>query len=238
MTRARHHLIPLSLTLILVILDRLTKQIVVQSMEYGQSIPFLGDVVRWTYIHNYGMAFGMDLTGGEVLGWVSVVAVVVILMVFLRTPPENAGSRWVLAAVLGGALGNTYDRIAYGYVIDFVDVDLPAFVTGMDRWPVFNVADSAVSVGVVLLIVMMFLPRRSEAAVEAGATTAFDGETPPDPERDAAEAADDDAEAERPAIAEDGDLEDESAGDRTELTEEGSGEDPAPDNSDTREGRS
>lgn len=145
--------IPLLLTLLVIILDRATKLFVDATMQLGQSIPFIGDAVRWTLVYNYGMAFGVKLTGGAVLGYVSVVAVFVILYVLVRTPPRHIGTRWILAAILGGAIGNTYDRIVYGYVIDFIDVDLPDFL--MERWPVFNVADSAVSVGVVLLILTL-----------------------------------------------------------------------------------
>jgi len=62
---------------------------------------------------------------------------------------------------MGGAIGNTIDRLLYGYVIDFIDVDLPDWL--MERWPVFNVADSAVSVGVtLLLIVMLFKPSQAK----------------------------------------------------------------------------
>jgi len=141
------------MTLIVIVLDRATKQIVDSTMTLGQSIPFIGDTIQWTLVYNYGMAFGMKLTGGSVLGYVSVVAVIVILYVLMRTPPKSVATRWILAAILGGAVGNTYDRIVYGYVVDFIDVNLPDFL--MERWPVFNIADSAVSVGVVLLVLLM-----------------------------------------------------------------------------------
>ncbi|GBE30805.1 lipoprotein signal peptidase [bacterium BMS3Bbin04] len=147
--------IPLLLTLLVIVLDRVTKLIADATMDQGQSIHLLGDAAQWTLVYNYGMAFGMNLAGGALLGYVSVLAVVVILFVLLRTPPRQLASRWILAAILGGAVGNTYDRIRYGYVIDFIDVNLPDFL--MERWPVFNLADSAVSVGVVLLLLMMII---------------------------------------------------------------------------------
>ena len=153
MNRTPRSWLPLILTLVVIVLDRATKQIVDSTMTLGQSIPFIGDTIQWTLVYNYGMAFGMKLTGGSVLGYMSVVAVIVILFVLLRTPPKSGATRWILAAILGGAVGNTYDRIAYGYVVDFIDVDLPDFMMG--RWPVFNIADSAVSVGVVLMVLMM-----------------------------------------------------------------------------------
>jgi signal peptidase II len=151
--RTPRYWLPLLMTLLVIVLDRATKQFVSATMDLGQSIPFISDTIQWTLVYNYGMAFGMKFTGGAVLGYISVIAVVVIMFVLLRTPPKSIGTRWVLAMILGGAIGNTYDRIVHGYVIDFIDVDLPNFL--MERWPVFNIADSAVSVGVVLLVLMM-----------------------------------------------------------------------------------
>ncbi|MBS1262143.1 MAG: Lipoprotein signal peptidase [Calditrichaeota bacterium] len=155
-------LLPLTITATVIVIDRLTKQLVINLMDYGQSVPFAGDVVRWTYIHNYGMAFGMSVTGGGLLGYVSIIAVVVILYILLRSAPGGRGTRWILAVILGGAIGNTYDRLVYGYVVDFIDVDLPDVL--MERWPVFNIADAAVSVGVLLLVILSFVRKREQHA--------------------------------------------------------------------------
>jgi len=147
--------LPLSLTLLIIFLDRLTKQIVVNTMDLHESIPFIGETVKWTFIHNDGMVFGFDIIGGKVLGVISLFAVLIVLIVLMRTDKEPVAFRWILAAVLGGAIGNTYDRITLGYVVDFVDVDMPDFI--MDRFAVFNVADSAISVGVVLLMILILV---------------------------------------------------------------------------------
>lgn len=80
--------------------------------------------------------------------------------------------RWILGAILGGAIGNTYDRIVYGYVIDFVDVDFPNWI--MDRFAVFNVADAAVSVGVtVLLLLLIFQKPAPEPDKSEGSDSSY-----------------------------------------------------------------
>ncbi len=166
-----NRLLPLSLSLIIVFIDRLTKQLVMTSMELHDSKEFLGSLVRWTYIHNDGMIFGIELFSVRVLGILSLIAAVVVIFVFLRIDNEPKGVRWILAAVIGGAIGNTYDRIVYAYVVDFIDVDLPNWM--MDRWYVFNVADAAVCVSVCLLILMLLfqknpVPTTISDAIEDG----------------------------------------------------------------------
>ena len=160
MTRTVRHYLPLTLTLLIVFLDRLTKVIVSHTMNLRESIPFLGDTVRWTYIHNDGMMLGLNLMGIKTLGVLSLIAAIIVAWVFIRIEDEPRGIRWILAAILGGAVGNTYDRLVQGYVIDFIDVDLPNFI--MERFAIFNVADSAVSVGVTILILMLFFQKQQD----------------------------------------------------------------------------
>ncbi len=154
---------PWLLCLAVVIADQVVKRIVVSTMQLHQSIPVLGDVVRLTYIHNDGLVFGIDIPSSKLLGWliahgvVSLIAAIAVFYLLLKMHNDPKGVRWVLAGVLGGAIGNTIDRLAYGYVIDYVDVDLPNWL--MERWPVFNIADAAVSVGItVLILLLLFRP--------------------------------------------------------------------------------
>lgn len=147
--------------------DQFTKQLVRSTFEYGESIPVLGDeLLRWTYIENPGMAFGID-PGNKMLFSLFTIAIVLWLMYYYWTV-RNQGMRVVmpLAIVLGGAFGNMFDRLFYGIwfqstgflhgrVVDFIDVNIPDidfWSIHMSRWPVFNIADVAVSVGVAFLI--------------------------------------------------------------------------------------
>lgn len=137
--------------LTVIALDQLTKAMVQARMELHQSIPVVDGFFALTYVRNTGAAFGIlagrmaELRVPFLLA-VSVLALGVLLW-FVRTLP--AQRRALIAAcggVLGGAIGNMIDRGAYGEVIDFLDVYVGAY-----HWPAFNVADAAITIGVVVL---------------------------------------------------------------------------------------
>jgi signal peptidase II len=137
--------------LAVVVLDQLTKAIVLARMELHESIPVVDGFFSLTYVRNTGAAFGIFAGYGAAVRVPMLLAVAVValgvLLWFVRTIP--ADRRLVIAAcggVLGGAVGNMIDRAAYGEVIDFLDLYVGAY-----HWPAFNVADSAITVGVVVL---------------------------------------------------------------------------------------
>jgi signal peptidase II len=137
--------------LVVVVLDQLTKAIVMARIGLHESISVVDGFFALTYVRNTGAAFGilagsMDALRVPLLITVSIVALAVLVW-FLRGLPNDR--RVVIAAcgaVLGGAIGNLIDRAAYGEVIDFLDV-----YVGTWHWPAFNVADAAITVGVVVL---------------------------------------------------------------------------------------
>ncbi len=168
----------LFITLFIVIGDQLTKLLVkgisipllginFPGMPYGYSKPIIGDFLRLTYIENAGMAFGFDLGGKHFFGIVSILASIFIIIYLYKVRHTNFGLRLSLALILGGAIGNMIDRIFYsvifgygklffGRVVDFMDVDffnINIFGYHLDRWPVFNVADASVTIGVILLLI-------------------------------------------------------------------------------------
>lgn len=115
-----------------------------------RSIPLLGEYVRLTYVENRGAAFGMlqDQTAFFVL--VGLIVVVVIVASYRQIREPSWTLDLALGLQMGGAIGNLADRIRYGYVVDFFDLTV---------WPVFNVADSAICVGVALLAWNLLFPR-------------------------------------------------------------------------------
>lgn len=135
-------------------------------MPYGSSKPLLGSFLRITYIENPGMAFGIDIGGKLFFSLFSILASVAIFFYLYRAREESLGLRISLAMILGGAIGNLIDRVFYGVlygtaslfygrVVDFLDLDffnLSIFGYHLSRWPVFNLADAAVTVGVILLL--------------------------------------------------------------------------------------
>lgn len=145
-----------------------------EGMRYGFSSPVLGNFFRLTYIENPGMAFGIDVGGKLFFSLFSIVLSAGIVYYLYRARNEHVGFRISLALILGGAIGNLIDRtfygvifneapLFYGKVVDFFDVDffdINIFGYSLSRWPVFNVADAAVTVGIVILLVTQ---RRPEA---------------------------------------------------------------------------
>ena len=138
------------LCLALVIIDQLTKQIIVSLFTLGESI-VINSFVSWTYIQNTGAAFSILSGGGGVIkAFLLAVSLFVSAMLMVWIHKTQAIRRQRLFGqfiLLSGALGNLLDRAQYGYVIDFIDVHYQNYY-----WPVFNVADSLIFIGVILLL--------------------------------------------------------------------------------------
>lgn len=149
----------LSWSVIIIIIDQLTKLLTKQFMQEKESISVIGDILRLTYIKNPGMAFGIQIGGKLFYTIFASIACVIILVYFFRLRPENFWARFALVSILGGALGNLIDRFIYSEVVDFIDVRII-------RWPVFNFADIAVSVGMIILIVIVVFERSREESQE------------------------------------------------------------------------
>jgi signal peptidase II len=140
-----------------VVLDQLTKAVVLTHLAPGTHVDVVEGLVTLTLVMNPGLAFG--LLGGVPAGWrwvvavLSVAALIVLARVALRVLPN--GSRLDHAAIgliFGGAIGNLLDRVRFGAVVDFVDLHARGY-----HWPAFNLADSAISIGVVLLAARLLL---------------------------------------------------------------------------------
>ncbi len=145
-------------------LDLWTKRWATSSLAERDSLPVLGQFLRLTYTRNSGVAFGLGAGTNFPFYLFSLLAVVAILVLFLRGRVQGVVREVGLALIFGGALGNLVDRITTGLVVDFIDVGL-----GSWRFPVFNVADSAVTVGVALFAFAW--TRRHEEGVAPGAET-------------------------------------------------------------------
>lgn len=129
-------------------------------MQLGTSAPVLGDALRLTYIENPGMAFGLELGSQLYLAIFSLLASLGVFYYLYKVRGESLAIRASLALILGGAIGNLIDRVFYGVffdeaplfygrVVDFIDVNL----LHLSRFGIFNIADAAVSTGVVLLLI-------------------------------------------------------------------------------------
>jgi signal peptidase II len=137
--------------LVVIVLDQLTKAMVLARMDLHESMPIVDGFFALTYVRNTGAAFGIFAGHDSAFRVPALLAVaglaLGVLLWFVRTVP--ADRKIVIAAcgaVLGGAIGNMIDRAAYGEVIDFFDVYL-----GTWHWPAFNIADAAITCGVIIL---------------------------------------------------------------------------------------
>ena len=148
-----------SLASLIVLFDQLTKWAILEWLEYGRPAIPVNSFLQLTHRRNPGAAFSFLADAGGWQRWffialaVSVSAVIAVWLWRLRSAGQVVLSAG-LALVLGGALGNVIDRIRFGYVIDFIEVpNLFGFIIGGAWFPAFNIADSAITVGAVLLIV-------------------------------------------------------------------------------------
>ncbi|MDD2319746.1 MAG: signal peptidase II [Geobacteraceae bacterium] len=152
------YLFLVSVALPLIILDQATKLIIVRTMDLYASIPVVNNFFDIVHARNQGAAFGVLRDSSIRLPFligVSLLAVAVIIALFRKLRPEQKLSAWGLSLVLSGAVGNLIDRVRLGEVIDFLSVHWY-----QHHWPAFNVADSAICIGVGLLVIDMFLEER------------------------------------------------------------------------------
>lgn len=148
------------IALAVLLLDQATKQIIIQSLRLGEGFPVISGYFDITFVLNPGAAFSFLATLSERVRnpffiAISATAIVLIVIYHTRFAHQHRLASFALALVLGGAAGNLVDRLRYGVVVDFLDVHLHHL-----HWPVFNVADSAISVGVGLMLLEMLLDWR------------------------------------------------------------------------------
>jgi signal peptidase II len=184
----------LYLSFAIVVLDQVTKLMVkgfsipflninYEGMYLGQMIPVFGDFFRLTFVENPGMAFGYD-PGSEfklIISIFSLVASIGLIFYLYVIRDKSWSLKIAIALILGGAIGNLIDRtfygvffdyspLFYGKVVDFFDVDFfdfTLFGRSYDRWPVFNIADAAVTMGVLVLLVFYKKHQEEDEKVEA-----------------------------------------------------------------------
>jgi signal peptidase II len=149
-----------------VALDRFTKYLIVKSMVLYDSISVWGEYIRLTFVYNRGMVFGLkphewfpNIPVSSIQTIFMFVAVILTLCYYAFNKDERVPILLGLSLIVGGALGNLHDRFFGGRVVDFIDMGINASL----RWPVYNVADSCITVGIVLLLVVGFFAKKKIA---------------------------------------------------------------------------
>jgi signal peptidase II len=151
----------LLISVVVVVVDQVSKLLVRYFFEYGQSRSIVGDFIRLTYIENSGMAFGIQVGGQIFFTLFAAIATVVIFIYIVKARAEKTPLRFALALILGGAIGNLIDRFLYGKVIDFIDIGVKN-----TRWYIFNFADSAVTIGMIILATLVLFDKDSKREQE------------------------------------------------------------------------
>jgi signal peptidase II len=137
------YLVLIGCALAVLALDQVLKALIVHSLKDGKYIDLLGGLIRLDFTRNSGAAFGLFQSGGFVFAAVAILVSLGILIFYRRVAASSFLIRLALGLILGGALGNLIDRVRFGYVVDYVD---------LRWWYVFNLADSAIVVGVGMLL--------------------------------------------------------------------------------------
>lgn len=164
---AKHKVYILTLlTVLVVVFDQVTKQVVHIKFRLGESIPVIPGFFNFTYVRNTGAAFGLLAQADPAFRipffvLVPLLALGAIAYIFRKIPAEDVKLSIALSLVIGGAVGNLIDRVIYGFVIDFLDFHWQYSY----HFPAFNVADSAICVGVgILMLDLLTQPRQNDAS--------------------------------------------------------------------------
>ncbi|WP_151811003.1 signal peptidase II [Acinetobacter bereziniae] len=149
-----HNLMWLGLSFLAIIIDQWTKNIASTHLTYAQPVPVL-PFLNWTLLHNYGAAFSFlsDAGGWQHYLFTGLAGIVSIVFIFwlMRMPKTTLILPAAIALILGGALGNLIDRMTLGYVVDFIHLHYQG-----SSFPAFNIADSAITLGTILLLIDTF----------------------------------------------------------------------------------
>jgi signal peptidase II len=132
--------------LFVIFLDAASKYLTVKNLFPGQSVPVLPGYLHFTYVQNYGSAFGFFHDQRMFLSLVGIIICALVLYIYLRSSKHEPLLNLGFGLIIGGSIGNLFNRVFLGYVIDYIDLRF---------FPVFNLADSAINIGVILIIYCM-----------------------------------------------------------------------------------
>jgi len=150
----------LAITVLVVLLDQATKAWIISTVRLYDSFAVIGGLFNITHVRNPGAAFGFLAATSPLFRYIFFIAVtlaaILLILHYLRVSRiEETSLVSALALILSGAVGNLIDRVRFGEVVDFLDVYLGSY-----HWPAFNVADSAITVGVAILIMVLIMRRK------------------------------------------------------------------------------
>lgn len=163
--------LPLVLTFVVILMDQITKLIIEKTFAPGEYKSIIGDLLNFTRVYNKGAAWSIGSTEGDVFRFVSLcivplIVLLIVLGVFIRNKSFTGFQRWSIAGIMGGGFGNLIDRFfRESGVVDFIDVKffkIP-YISASGRWPTFNVADMAVVICGILLIISFIITIKKDS---------------------------------------------------------------------------
>ena len=163
----RHLFIPLAIIAFVVLFDQLTKIWAVDALTFNNSIEVIGQFFMFTLVYNEGGAMGTNL-GSSNYYLISASLILLFVLYYIYANRSKMMLSVPLSFIAGGAIGNLIDRIAYGKVVDFIDVDffdIDMFGYHLERWWTFNIADSAISCSIVYLLYLI-LTKKLDVATD------------------------------------------------------------------------
>ena len=147
----KKNLIIFSIITFTIFLDLITKNYALSSLIINHSIS-INNFLNFTLAFNHGAAFSFLSDAGGWQRWFFIIFSLIVILIITYILVKEKNSKYIaFSFVIGGAIGNLYDRILYGYVIDFIEFHYNSFY-----WPIFNIADIAISIGIILLLYSMF----------------------------------------------------------------------------------
>lgn len=149
----KKNVLALGISGLIVIFDQITKMLIRYFMQVDQTVSVIGNLVQLHYILNPGMAFGLQVGNRFFYIFFTCLASLIIFIFMFKLDEDQKWSRLALSLILGGALGNLIDRIGMGKVVDFIKISI---------WPIFNVADIMVTIGMVILILVVLLDNKKQ----------------------------------------------------------------------------
>ena len=152
-------------SLTVIFFDQLSKYIVSKTMYIGQSIKVIGSFFRITYVRNPNAAFGIPVGSPLLMMILTSVATILLIVYFFKAKEKGTLFYTGLVIIIGGAIGNLIDRFRIKQVIDFIEIGIKRF-----KWPVFNIADSFVTIGIIVILYVWIFGKKREKNADNGRT--------------------------------------------------------------------
>jgi signal peptidase II len=153
----------LLVSLVILVADQVTKFFIVKNLTENQAVSIIGDLLHFRFIFNEGGAMGTSLGPSWIYTILTLAALYLIVHYFASPNADGVLRKVSLAMILGGAVGNLIDRLRFGKVVDFIDLDFPDIsFLNIYRWFTFNIADAAITIGLVLFGISILIRKKKE----------------------------------------------------------------------------